>query len=149
MSEVEFLKGILLNLSEKDIDDTIKKSNANKSFKFRYCLHENEHSKLQEMFVVFNKRTPVKPHKHLKSAETNILLRGKARYIIFDDDGKEISSTIASADEHSVVRMEKNYYHLTIPLTDEIVVYEIKSGTFEDNKMIIPDWWEDCVERYF
>ena len=42
------------------------------------------------MFIVHPKGTYVRPHKHIKKAESMIVLKGKVDYLIFNENGEVV-----------------------------------------------------------
>ena len=61
-------------IDNKDINSLIKMAKKNTNGKFRLCSHNNRKESVHEMFIVHPKGTYVRPHKHIKKAESMIVL---------------------------------------------------------------------------
>lgn len=138
--EVEFISEPVLSFCQQDINDMKNRAAKNNSGKFRYCFHKNESSHMQEMMFVQNKDVYARPHKHIEFDETQILIEGTGIVITFDETGAIHQTFQVGYKDNKFWRIQKNIYHMLIPLSEQIVIFEVREGQFSSNSNIFPSW---------
>ena len=130
-SNVECLK----HLSEKSIRRRI-----------RFCSHMADDDILHEMFIVHEKNTYVRPHKHMEKIESVHIIEGLVDVVIYDDYGK-IQNVINMGDYSSgktfYYRMFAPVFHSLIIRSDKLVFHEITNGPFRREDTIFAPWSPD------
>ena len=111
--------------------------------KYRLCLQHSADEMMQQMINVALKGEYRRPHKHLNIPEANHILVGEMLIFVFDENGNVIEKERLSPEGVFLFRVEKGYYHVSIPLTDEIVYLETKLGPFKASTNIFPEWAPD------
>ena len=81
-------------------------------------------------------------HRHHTSSETVVLLRGKIRWLFYDDNGNETESVELDVDgDLRMLNVEKDRWHSLECLETGSVLYESKDGPYhpleEDEVMTI------------
>ena len=115
-----------------DINYLINKSNQSKENKSRLCLHKNLDSKIHQMMIFHKKNHLVRPHKHLSTDESYLIIKGKMKVVFFNNNGKVEKTVLLSSDLKSnpfYIQIPKNTFHNQIFLKDTIFL-EIKNGPF-------------------
>ena len=70
-------------------------------------------------------------HRHHGSSETVVILRGKIRWIFYDDNGNETECVVLDADgEPRMLNVEKDRWHSLECITSGAVLYESKDGPY-------------------
>lgn len=136
----EFLHSDVIKADNKFLEELIEKACQNDMGKYRYCLHESEESNIQEMIFVNLKGTYAPPDKHQYCAETKIILYGEAWIILFQEDGEIREIILASAQNTRLCRVEKGIYHAVVPISEQVVFYEIREGRFTSDMTTYPLW---------
>jgi cupin fold WbuC family metalloprotein len=111
----------------------------------RVCIHENDKSELQEMFMVFSKDTFVTPSFHSDKDESLFVIDGLATYVFFDESGKVIKRVPLgpknnSFNRASYCRIPLGVVHALVVESDFVVVKETTSGPFQKSLTYFPDW---------
>lgn len=70
-------------------------------------------------------------HRHKCTSETIAILRGKLRWIFFDDQGKETESVLLESNgEVRCINVEKGRWHSLDCLETGTVIFEAKDGKY-------------------
>ena len=85
----------------------------------------------QRMLNALEPGTVMPIHRHHGSTETVIVLRGKIKWIFYDNEGKETESVILDANgEPRMLNVEKDRWHSLVCLESGSVLYESKDGLY-------------------
>ena len=96
-------------------------------------LHEQADDTLQRMLNAFEPGTYVCPHKHENpdKRELFILMRGRLKILIFDDDGQVTESVILDrASGKLAIEIPPRVWHSVVSLEKGSVAFEIKDGPY-------------------
>ena len=118
---------------DKELLDNLS-SQAKESPRLRQSLdlRNSPNDLSQRMLNALEPGTVMPIHRHHWSSETVVILRGKIRWIFFDDDGKETESVVLDADgEVRMINVEKDRWHSVECLESGSVIYESKDGAYE------------------
>jgi len=111
----------------------------------RVCIHRDDMSELQEMFMVFSRNTFVNPSLHSDKDESLFVVEGIATYVFFNSKG-EVTQRIplASPDNKmgraSYCRIAAGSIHALVVESEYVVVKETTSGPFVKSGTHFPDW---------
>ena len=76
--------------------------------------------------------TVVPIHRHHASSETVVVIRGKIRWIFYDDNGNETERVLLDANgENRMLVVEKDRWHSLECLESGSVLFESKAGAYE------------------
>lgn len=80
-------------------------------------------------------------HRHHGGSETVVILRGKIRWIFYDENGNETERVVLDADgDMRMLSVQKDRWHSLECLESGSVLYESKDGAFrplgEDEMMV-------------
>lgn len=85
----------------------------------------------QRMLNALESGTVMPIHRNYASSETVVILRGKIRWIFYDDNGKETECVTLDADgDLRMLNVEKNRWHSLECLESGSVLYESKDGPY-------------------
>ena len=86
----------------------------------------------QRMFNAIEPGTELPIHRHRKSTETCIVVRGSAEEIFYDEHGNEIERVLMKPhSECCGVNIEVGRWHKIISLEPDTVIFEAKDGAYE------------------
>lgn len=137
------IKDEIVKLGVEDID-FLKKNiiNTNKK-RTRVCAHKNSDDNIHEMFIVLDKDTYVRPHKHIGKSESFHIVEGLANVIVFNDDGT-IKEVIEMGDYSSgkrfFYRINNSFYHTVIVKSNKLVLHEVTNGPFDKEDTQFASW---------
>ncbi len=130
----------LVKVDKGTIEELKIKARANKSGKYRLCMHHSPQDSLHEMFIVRGKGDYGRPEKHTYTTESHTIIEGILLIIIFDNEGEVKEFFELSQEKYRSYRMDTNIYHMSIPITEQVVYYETKLGPFPNEGNIFADW---------
>ena len=117
-----------------------QKASYFESGKFRYCFHENEDAGMQEMLFVVSESGYARPHMHKEVAESHVIISGEGVCIVFDAVGNILEYFQVSPNKNFIYRIQKGLYHMVMPISQQMVIYEVREGKFDKNTNIFPEW---------
>lgn len=148
--EVLYATEDILNFTNEDINSLIDASLKNPGKRCRVCTHKDPSDIVHEMIIVHTKDTYVRPHKHIGKPESFHVIKGFAKIVVFDDDGK-IIKIIEVGDYNSgksfYYKIEKPYYHTLIIESDIFIFHETTLGPFDKEKTVFAPWSPDETKK--
>ena len=85
----------------------------------------------QRMLNALEPGTVMPIHRHHGSSETVIILRGKIKWIFYDNEGKETESVVLDANgEPRMLNVERDRWHSLVYLESGSVLFESKDGPY-------------------
>ena len=142
-NEVCFNQESLIKIDDMVIDNLKNLARKNNSGKYRLCLHHNPQDNLHEMFIVCSKGGYIRPGKHLNTTESHTIIDGAMLVIIFEENGQIREVFEVSKEKYHTYRIDTDTYHMQIPLTEQVVYYEVRLGPFTDKGNVFPNWAPD------
>ena len=86
----------------------------------------------QRMLNAIEPGSVVLVHRHQKTSETVVVLRGRAVQYLYDDEGHETGSVLlASGSEIPAMQVEMGQWHRIEALESGMVILEMKDGAYE------------------
>lgn len=138
--EVYFIKDDVINVDASMLHDMKQKAAQNLSGKVRYCFHESEEAAVQEMLFVIPDFGYTRPHMHKDAAESHVILDGEGYCVLFDDLGNIVESFRISPKSNFMYRIQKGIWHMVLPLSNQMVIYEVREGKFDNSTNTFPKW---------
>ena len=139
---VVFWKNEKLVISSKTLKEMKYNALHNGTNKFRYCFHESENSGIHEMLFTNTRDSYFRPRCH-NDDELQIVISGKMYVIYFDDRGNVIERFKASKNKNNIYRINKDQWHMNLPISKTITIFEVKQGPFNQDSNHYPDWAPD------
>ncbi|MBQ7221978.1 MAG: WbuC family cupin fold metalloprotein [Bacteroidales bacterium] len=103
--------------------------------RMNYDLRNSPDDNSQRMLNAVEPGTQVPIHRHLKSSETIIILRGKFKELLFDDSGSIIEcALLEEGGQCSAFQIPKNTWHSIEVLESGTVFCECKDGPYAPDR---------------
>ena len=137
--EVQFIRQELIKMDSNAVVELKNKARQNDSGKHRYCFHENENAEMQEMLFVLPHEWYTRPHKHEHAAESQVVIEGEGYFILFDEWGNVSETFKISPQNNFIYRIQKGLWHMVLPISEQMVIYEIRAGKFHTTT-VFAEW---------
>lgn len=142
-NEVYYPSNEFVCITKNDFVELKKLSTQNPRQRVRFCAHQNPEDDIHEMFIVHTKNCYVRPHFHLKKAESLYVIEGQADLIIFNDNGEIIKIIKLSRNINNgfvYYRIEECTIHMLIIKSDYFIFHEVTKGPFKIEHTRFPAW---------
>lgn len=119
-------------LLDKSLLDLLsKQAFENSRLRQNFNLHESLEAPSQRLFNALQPGTKLDIHRHTKTSETCIVIRGSVRYTLYDDNKNEIASYILKAGSDTFgFNVPAGQWHCYEPLESDTVVFGCKDGPY-------------------
>jgi cupin fold WbuC family metalloprotein len=125
-------KGAITPIGEPLIARVIAASRESPRRRMVLPLHKTPGAVLQRMLNALQPGSYVRPHKHAPPrCESLVLLRGALRFVAFDDSGEIRRAVDLRPDGDLAVDIEPDVYHMMLALSEDSVVFEVKTGPYD------------------
>lgn len=112
------------------IDDITVKAEASPRLRMNYNLHESLDAKAQRLLNVLLPGTSLPVHRHIHTAETYVLLRGKMFVVFYNDLGEQVDRFLLDpAIGNYGVQIPKGQWHC-IEVIEPSTIFEVKDGPY-------------------
>ena len=116
-------ESLLINLSEQ--------AKASPRLRMNLNFHDSLEDKCHRFLNAVEPGADIPIHRHPEKEETFVVLRGKIRVTIYNDDGSVIEDLVLSPTEGRYgVNVEKNVWHTVEALEPNSVIFECKEGPY-------------------
>ena len=114
------------------LDSLTKQAKASPRLRMNLDLRNSAEDKSQRMLNAIEPGSPLPIHRHKKTSETVVCLRGHLREIFYDDNGK-VTETIdlAPASDCVALNIPAGQWHTVEALESGTVILEMKDGAYE------------------
>ena len=118
-------------IDEKLLNQVSEEARKSPRLRMNYNFHESLDDKCHRMLNAIEPGTDIPIHRHPTKDESFVVLRGKVRSTIYDDDGTVIESVVLCQEEGRFgVDIPKGVWHKLESLESGSVVFECKEGPF-------------------
>ena len=124
------------------LDSLTKQAKDSPRLRMAMDLRNSPEDNSQRMLNALEPGTVMPIHRHHASTETVVIVRGKVRWMFYDESGQETESVVL--DANGLVRMivaEKDRWHSLECLESGTVLFEAKDGAYA------PLGPEDIIEK--
>ena len=123
------------------LDELSAKAKENPRLRQSMDLRNSLEDLSQRMLNALEPGTVMPIHRHHASSETVVILRGRIRWIFYDENGNETERVVLDADgDLRMLNVEKDRWHSLECLESDSVLYESKDGPYhpleEDEIMV-------------
>ena len=123
------------------LDNLSEQAKYNSRLRQAMDLRNSPDDLSQRMLNALEPGTVMPIHRHHLSSETVVILRGKIRWIFYDENGVETERVVLDADgDLRMLNVEKDRWHSLESLERGSVLYESKDGQYhpleEDEIMV-------------
>ena len=99
--------------------------------RMNYNLHETLDAKVQRLFNAMEPGTVIPIQRHQNTAETLMLVRGKMKVVLYDDNKNVIEEAILSHELGNYgVHIPEGAWHCVEILEPDTVMFEVKEGPY-------------------
>ena len=118
-------------LTNKILDNLIACAVKSERMRMNFNLHESIDDSVQRLFNAMEPGTKIPIHRHLDSAETIIVLRGKLSVSYFASNKKETDSFLLEVGtENFGIHIPKGTWHGVDVIEPGTVIFEVKEGPY-------------------
>ena len=118
-------------LKDEILDELTKAAKISARLRMNYNIHVSFNDAVQRMFNALEPGTEIPIARHKTCSETLILLRGKLRINIYNDNKDVIESYILDNDIGNIgYHIEKDRWHKVESLESGTVVFETREGPY-------------------
>ena len=122
-------------IGKQILDELSAKAKENPRLRMAMDLRNSPEDLSQRMLNALEPGTVMPIHRHHGSSETVVILRGKIRWIFYDDQGRITESTELRSDgDIRMLNVEKDRWHSLECLESGSVLYESKDGPYHPLK---------------
>ncbi len=119
-------------ISQSFLDSLTAQAKASPRLRQNYDLRNTPDNQSQRMLNALEPGTQLPVHRHLKSSESVAMLRGKAFWIYYDNQGKETGRYLIEAGgENPGIVVPMGQWHSLECLESGTVILESKDGAYE------------------
>lgn len=130
-----------MKITQAILDQLTEQAKASPRLRMNYDLRNSASDGSQRMLNAIEPGSPLPIHRHMKSSETVVCLRGHLREIFYNDKG-EVTDVIDLAPNSDCVALNIpiGQWHTVEVLESGTVIMEVKDGAYE------PTGPEDIME---
>ena len=119
-------------IDNRVLDELSAQAKENLRLRQAMDLRNSPEDLSQRMLNALEPGTVMPIHRHHASSETVVILRGKIRWIFYDDNGKETERVLLDADgDLRMLNVEKDRWHSLECLESGTILLEAKDGAYE------------------
>ncbi len=128
-------------INEQLLNELTKQAQNSPRLRMAMDLRNTPEDQSQRMLNALEPGTVMPIHRHHVSSETVVVLRGKIRWIFYDNNGNETERVVLDSNgEHRMLNVEKDRWHSLVCLESGSVLFESKDGPYhpleEDEIMV-------------
>ncbi len=118
-------------LTNDILDKVTEEAKASPRLRMNYNLHESYEDSVQRMFNALEPGTEIPVARHPYSSETLIMLRGRLRVLIYDDDKNIIEDVVIEANSGNFgYHIPKGTWHRVESLEHGTICFETREGPY-------------------
>lgn len=118
-------------LKSQILDDTTARAVNSPRLRMNSNLHESFDDVVQRMFNALEPGTKVPIARHPYSSETLVMLRGKLRVLIFDDNKNIIEDVVIAPNSNNIgYHIPKGTWHKVESLVHGTICFETREGPY-------------------
>lgn len=121
-----------MRIDEKLLDELSEKAKRSDRLRQNYDLRNSAGDTSQRMLNALEPGTVVPVHRHRRSSETVVVLRGAVRQNYYDDEGHLTESYEVRAKSDTVMFcVPQGAWHNSEALESDTIIFESKDGAYE------------------
>jgi len=131
-------------ITKEILDELTAKAKENPRLRCNLDMRNSADDQSQRMLNALEPGTVMPIHRHLASSETVIIIRGRIRWLFYDEQGRITESTELWSDgDVRMLNVEKGRWHSLECLESGSVLFEAKDGQYhpleEDEIFQLPE----------
>lgn len=120
------------------LDELSAKAKSSERLRMNHDLRTTPEDGSQRMLNALEPGTVLPIHRHDKSAETVVILRGAVREIFHDGNGSETATyELRAGGDILAIQVPAGQWHSLVCLEPGTVIFEAKDGRYDDNSMTL------------
>ena len=121
-----------MKITQELLDDLTAQAQASPRLRMNFDLRNSAEDQSQRMLNAIEPGSPLPVHRHRRSSETVVCLRGHLREIFYDDD-RQVTDVIDLAPNSDCVALNipLGQWHTVEVLESGTVILECKDGAYE------------------
>lgn len=124
-----------MKITQALLDSLTTQAKASPRLRMNYDLRNSENDQSQRMLNAIEPDSVIPIHRHQKSSETAVVVRGKIEEVFFDGSGRETDTIeLDHKGPCFAVNVPKGQWHTLRSLESGSVILEVKDGPFEPTK---------------
>lgn len=117
-------------INDELLDRVAAEAEASPRRRMNYNLHDSLDAKAQRLINVLLPGTVLPVHRHMRTAETYALLRGRMRVVFYNDMGAQTERFLLDPDIGCYgVQIPKGQWH-TVEVIEPSAILEVKDGPY-------------------
>lgn len=122
-----------MKITQALLDSLTEQAKASPRLRMNYDLRNSESDQSQRMLNAIEPGSPLPVHRHQKSSETVVCLRGRLVEEFYDDLGRMCEEAIELSSNGPVVALNIpiGQWHTVHALESGTVIMEVKDGPYE------------------
>ena len=118
-------------INKEILDELSAKARENPRMRQSMDLRNSPEDLSQRMLNALEPGTVMPIHRHRSSSETVVIIRGRIRWIFYDENGKETERVTLDANgEPRMLNVERDRWHSLECLESGSVLFECKDGPY-------------------
>jgi cupin fold WbuC family metalloprotein len=114
------------------LDELAAKAAASPRGRANYNVHASPDDPVQRFFIVANRQSYFRPHRHRTKAELALVVRGTFDVVTFDDSGCVLARyVVGEGGEHLGYETPRDIWHTLIARADGAAFLEVKEGPYD------------------
>jgi cupin fold WbuC family metalloprotein len=114
------------------LDELTTRAAASPRARAHHNIHETPADLVQRFFVVTNRNSYFRPHRHLTKSELAMVLRGRFQILTFDERGIVTARYAVGADSASMAyETPRATWHTLVADSDGSAFLEVKEGPYD------------------
>lgn len=141
--EVMVVREPLVTVGPAEVELLGERLPASDRRRVRLCAHQDTGARLQEMFILLDQATWIRPHLHTGKIESLHVVAGEADAVFFDTRGEVIRVLPLGPPPSGkcfYYRLEEPVHHTLLLLTPTFLFHEVTSGPFLREETLFPEW---------
>ena len=128
----------MMTIDRDFLDALSAKAKSSARLRMNHDLRTTPEDGSQRMLNALEPGTVLPIHRHDKSAETVVILRGAVREIFHDENGKETAVfELREGSDCLGLQIPQGQWHSLVCLETGTVIFEAKDGRYDDNSMTL------------
>ena len=118
-------------IDKKILDELTAQAKSTPRLRMNMDLRNSPGDLSQRMLNALEPGTIMHIHRHHASSETIVILRGRIRWIFYDENGNETERVVLDADgDLRMLNVEKDRWHSLESLESGTILFEAKDGPY-------------------
>lgn len=114
------------------LDSLTEQAKASPRLRMHYDLRDSSNDESQRILNAIEPGTVVPVHRHIKTSEDVIILRGRAEEVFFDDQGNETDSwQLIPGGDVPAIHVPMGQYHTCRSMVSGTVIMEFKNTKYD------------------